>query len=205
MDWCKTAAPGQQLRPRSSFRLAVGSLTEDFRNQIAVVGLQDERVLVEDDYPDNYSDFVTLVEVHHGYPATSLQWQPAGATSYNWSQKAGGSELLASTGDALRVWEYSTDNSSSISSYVGRPTSNSGHRLSLRAALSGVRLFYCNEVATVRHGAISLWHLNDMKSLGNSWLKRLTLCLHVVAQSCHSVEMEWFGHVSHHLVCIMSL
>jgi WD repeat-containing protein 68 len=45
---------------------------EDFRNWIAVVGLQDDRVLVEDDYC-NHPDFVTLVEVNHGYPATALQ------------------------------------------------------------------------------------------------------------------------------------
>lgn len=151
MDWCKTAAPGQQIRPRSSFRLAAGSLTEDFRNHIAIVGLQDERVLVEEDYADNYSDFVTLVEAHHGYPATSLQWQPASANSYNWSQKGGVSELLASTGDALRVWEYSADGSPSASSYVGRPSPNSGHRLSLRAALSGVRVILCNSIHRGRY------------------------------------------------------
>jgi len=35
---------------------------EDFRNRIAVVGLQDDRVLVEDDYGD-YPDLVILIEV----------------------------------------------------------------------------------------------------------------------------------------------
>ena len=49
IDWCKSPAPGQQLRPRSAFRLAIASFTEDFRNRIAVVGLKDDRVLVEDD------------------------------------------------------------------------------------------------------------------------------------------------------------
>ncbi|CAL1708190.1 unnamed protein product [Somion occarium] len=136
LDWCKHSAPGQQLRPRSAFRLGIASITEDYRNRIAVVGLQDERVLVEDDYTD-YADFVTLVDAHHGYPATSLQWQPAGAMSFNWSQKAATSELLATTGDALRVWEYSSDAPHTMSSFVGRPSSGGGHRLSLRAALSG--------------------------------------------------------------------
>ncbi|KAJ2979266.1 hypothetical protein NUW54_g11163 [Trametes sanguinea] len=69
LDWCKSAAPGQSLRPRSAFRLGIASLTEDYRNRIAIVGLQDERVLVEDDYTE-YPDFVTLVEAQHGYPAT---------------------------------------------------------------------------------------------------------------------------------------
>jgi DDB1- and CUL4-associated factor 7 len=150
LDWCKSAAPGQQHRPRSSFRLGLGSLTDDYRNRIAIVGLQDERVLVEDDYaPDfgdsYYPDFVTLVEAHHGYPATSLQWQPASANSFAWSQKPAQAELLATTGDALRVWEYASDQAAGGSGgggYVGKtPTStgSGGHRLSLRAALSGVR------------------------------------------------------------------
>ncbi|TFK44549.1 WD40 repeat-like protein [Crucibulum laeve] len=136
LDWCKSPAPGQS-RPRSAFRLGISSFTENFQNQIAVVGLQDERVLVEDDYSD-YPDFVTLCEAHHGYPATSLQWQPASAQNYSWSQKSPSTELLATTGDALRVWEYSADGSPSVSSYVGRQPSNNGsHSLTLKTALSG--------------------------------------------------------------------
>lgn len=96
-------------------------------------------MLVEDDYTD-YADFVTLVEAHHGYPATSLQWQPASAASFNWSQKVSMSELLATTGDALRIWEYRSDAQPAMSSYVGRQPTGSGHQLSLRAALSGVSL-----------------------------------------------------------------
>src|ERR1700722_7382579 len=103
LDWCKGSAPGHQLRARSSFRLGLASFTEDFRNEIAVIGLQDERVLVEDDYHD-YPDFVKLCDAPHGYPATSLQWQPAAASAYAWSQKSPATELLATTGDALRVW-----------------------------------------------------------------------------------------------------
>jgi len=136
LDWCKTAAPGQQLRPRSAFRLGIASFTEDYRNRIAVVGLQDERVLVEDDYTD-YPDFVTLVEANHGYPATSLQWQPALASSYAWSQKSPSTELLATTGDALRIWEYSSDAQPAMSGYVGRQPTSVGHRLTLKTALSG--------------------------------------------------------------------
>ncbi|KAA1472802.1 WD40 repeat-like protein [Dentipellis sp. KUC8613] len=135
IDWCKSPAPGQ-LRPRSAFRLGIASFTEDFRNRIAVVGLQDERILVEDDYGD-YPDFVTHVEAHHGYPATALQWQPGTANSFAWTQKAATSELLATTGDALRIWEYSSDASPSISSFVGRQPSAGGHRLNLKSALSG--------------------------------------------------------------------
>ena len=141
-DWCKTPAPGHHLRPRSSFRLGLASFTEDFRNEIAIIGLQDERVLVEDDYHD-YPDFVKLCEAHHGYPATSLQWQPAAAVSYAWSQKSPATELLATTGGALRIWEYSSDGAPSISGFVGRPPGAGQHTLTLKTSLSGVRVLWC--------------------------------------------------------------
>lgn len=137
LDWCKSPAPGQSLRPRSAFRLGIASLTDDYRNRIAIVGLQDERVLVEDDYTE-YPDFVTLVEAQHGYPATRLQWQPSTANSFAWSQKSANAELLATTGDALRVWEYSSDGTGNVSAYVGRQGSGGGHKLTLKTALSGV-------------------------------------------------------------------
>ena len=126
------------MRPRSAFRLGIASLTSDYRNRIAIVGLQDERVLVEDDDYGDYPDFVTLVEAQHGYPATRLQWQPATANSFAWSQKAASAELLATTGDALRVWEYASDGPAAGSAYVGRQSGGGGHRLTLKTALSGV-------------------------------------------------------------------
>ena len=124
------------MRPRSAFRLALGSFTEDFRNRIAIVGLQDERVLVEDDYTD-YPDFVTLVEAHHGYPATSVQWQPPSASKLVGTANT---ELLATAGDALRVWEYAGDTPTSgqVGGYVGVKQAGGGHRLTLKSTLSGV-------------------------------------------------------------------
>ncbi|KAF8659229.1 hypothetical protein AX16_001889 [Volvariella volvacea WC 439] len=135
LDWCKTPS-SQSSRPRSAFRLGIASFLENHQNRIAVVGLQDERVLVEDDYPD-YPDFVTLCEVHHGYPATSLQWQPPTALNYSWTIKSHSTELLATTSDALRVWEYSGDAPPPISNYVGRQQTAGGHNLTVKTALSG--------------------------------------------------------------------
>lgn len=145
MDWCKTAAPGQHSRPRSAFRLGIASFLENYQNRIAIAGLQDERVLVEDDYSD-YPDFVTLCEAHHGYPVTSLQWQPASATNHAWTQKSASTELLATTGDALRIWEYVSDSPQSLSNFVGRQANTTGQSLSVKAALSGVRAVYSNDI-----------------------------------------------------------
>ncbi|KIY63353.1 WD40 repeat-like protein [Cylindrobasidium torrendii FP15055 ss-10] len=136
VDWCKSPSPGQHHWPRSSYRLGIGSFIENFSNRIAVVGLQDESVLVEEDYHD-YPDFVTLCEVAHGYPATSLQWQPASSVNHAWSSKAASTELLATTGDALRIWEYASETSPQMSSYVGRQSAPVSHSLQLKSALSG--------------------------------------------------------------------
>ena len=99
-------------------------------------------MLVEDDDYGDYPDFVTLVEAQHGYPATRLQWQPATANSFAWSQKAASAELLATTGDALRVWEYASDGPAAGSAYVGRQSGGGGHRLTLKTALSGVSFLF---------------------------------------------------------------
>jgi len=141
MDWCKSPSVSDQLRPRSSFRLGVASFTENYSNSIAIAGLRDERVLVEDEYND-YPDFVTLCEAHHGYPATSLQWQPESAASHQWTQKSSSSELLVTTADALRVWEYTSEAGAVMSNYVGRQQSSGTHSLTMKTALSGVSLLY---------------------------------------------------------------
>ncbi|KAF9264193.1 WD40 repeat-like protein, partial [Marasmius fiardii PR-910] len=140
LDWCKTL--GQQSRPRSAYRLALGSLLDNYQNKIAIAGLRDERVLVEDDYND-YSDFTILCETVHGYPVTSLQWQPASSSTYGWVSKNRDIELLATTGDALRIWEYTSD-APAMSAFVGRQSSANPHQLSMKTALSGQSKLHTN-------------------------------------------------------------
>ena len=147
LDWCRTSGLGQQ-RLRSAFRLALGSFTEDYRNRIAIVGLADERSLLDgggfedEGYSEGYgapsaqqSDFVLLAETMHGYPITKIAWEPASTLSQGW--KGSNSELLTSTGDALRIWEYSTENDPKVGSYVGR-SSSAPHRITQKIALSSV-------------------------------------------------------------------
>ncbi|EJD52650.1 WD40 repeat-like protein [Auricularia subglabra TFB-10046 SS5] len=135
LDWCRTTGSGP-VRGKSYFRLALASFTEDYRNRISIVGLADERSLVDDEPGD---DFVPLAQTMHGYPATKIQWQPASAGAYSWNNKHPGSELLATSGDCLRVWEYTTDNAIKTENYVGgRPTTN-GHKLAQKIALSGAK------------------------------------------------------------------
>lgn len=138
MDWCKTWSQGQ-TRPRTAFRMAIASYSEDYRNRLAVIGLQDERSLVDDElHGPGYNDFVVLAETVHGYPATRLQWQPSSASAFNWAVKSSATELLATTGDALRIWDFSYDGESKGTSFVGRHQNSPAYSLSQRVALSGV-------------------------------------------------------------------
>lgn len=61
-----------------------------------------------------------------------------------------GTELLATSGDALRVWEYSGDapNGGQMSGYVNAKPSNGGHRLTLKSTLSGVSYALCLHYAS---------------------------------------------------------
>mmetsp|Transcript_18475 Transcript_18475/g.30797 ORF Transcript_18475/g.30797 Transcript_18475/m.30797 type:complete len:332 (+) Transcript_18475:206-1201(+) len=75
-----------------NLKLAVGSFKEEYSNQIHVIQLD------RDD--DGNGDFVKVSEFDHPYPATKVMWSPADHT---------GPELLATTGDYLRLWSAGTD------------------------------------------------------------------------------------------------
>ncbi|KAF8601846.1 WD40 repeat-like protein [Ceratobasidium sp. AG-I] len=160
LDWCHTHGPNSS-RARSAFRIALGTFVEDYRNRITIVGLPDESSLLESNPNAGYnnsssqsganasanggsggSDFVVLAEAMHGYPPTRLQWEPASAVGQSWPIKTSGAELLATTGDALRVWEFVTESDGGVgpgsqAGYVGRQgNAGLGGKLSQKIALS---------------------------------------------------------------------
>lgn len=140
LDWCHTHGPNSS-RARSAFRIALGTFVEDYRNRITIIGLPDETSLLENPSSGN-TDFVVLAEAMHGYPPTRLQWEPASAVGQSWPIKTSGAELLATTGDALRVWEFLTESDGGVgpgsqANYVGRQGSAGlGGKLSQKIALS---------------------------------------------------------------------
>ncbi|KAG8804983.1 hypothetical protein FRC19_008162 [Serendipita sp. 401] len=164
IDWCEP----QTHRVGTSFRLALGSFTEDMKNRISIVGLMDERSLWEEELdqlnPNPGSnpntpglgsgprggggsnlppqDFVCLAEAHHGFPPTKIAWQPGSASKLNGQFDMGGGmprELLASTADGLRIWEY-TQNAEAAGNQFGKstPAPLSG-RLQQRVILTGTK------------------------------------------------------------------
>eukprot|EP00007_Cunea_sp_BSH-02190019_P009607 CAMPEP_0174239264 /NCGR_PEP_ID=MMETSP0417-20130205/14035_1 /TAXON_ID=242541 /ORGANISM="Mayorella sp, Strain BSH-02190019" /LENGTH=397 /DNA_ID=CAMNT_0015318191 /DNA_START=177 /DNA_END=1367 /DNA_ORIENTATION=- len=82
------------------YRLAVGSFVDDYANQVRVVSLDQES-----------GEFECTGEFEHPYPPTKVQWIP--------DPQANHPDLIATTGDYLRLWhvggEESDDSASSSS------------------------------------------------------------------------------------------
>lgn len=81
------------VRPDQRFRVALGSFVEDYNNKVEVVQLDEES-----------GKFQSRGSFVHPYPTTKIMWCP---------DKTGAREdLLATTGDYLRIWRMPPDNSS---------------------------------------------------------------------------------------------
>lgn len=82
MSWCK--------RPDGRFRMAVGSFKEEYSNQIHVIQ-KDEK----------HGQFRKVFEFEHPYPATKVMFAPA--------RYVGPKDLLATSGDYLRLWNIDAE------------------------------------------------------------------------------------------------
>ncbi|GAX29526.1 WD repeat-containing protein 68 [Fistulifera solaris] len=75
---------------RSQFRLAIGSYVEQYSNGVQIIEKQHRSA--DDD--DGLTSLYKTGEFDHPYPCTKILWSPA----------VNGRDLLATTGDYLRVW-----------------------------------------------------------------------------------------------------
>ena len=94
--------------PTASFRLALGSFIDDFSNQLQIIGLSSPSPLNDADAPPSGldgGDFNVLANAHHGYPATKVSWEPSSISSLS-PLKRSNCELIASTSDVLKIWEF---------------------------------------------------------------------------------------------------
>ncbi|ESU13794.1 hypothetical protein FGSG_07525 [Fusarium graminearum PH-1] len=110
-DWCKWPAQGN-----SAGKLAVGSYLEDGHNFIQIL---DSHITPtpQDIYTPGSSkfslEFTKAAEATHSYPVTRLLWEPPS------SQKQS-TDLLATSGDHLRLWSLPSENPSTPSGTIGR-------------------------------------------------------------------------------------
>ncbi|PAA78687.1 hypothetical protein BOX15_Mlig002071g5, partial [Macrostomum lignano] len=80
------------VRPDKGFRLALGSFVEEYNNKLQIVALDDER-----------GELTCRSTFDHPYPTTRIMWMPDSKGS------AGSADLLATSGDYLRVWRVVSD------------------------------------------------------------------------------------------------
>ena len=99
---------------QAPFTIAVGSFIEEYSNKIQVMQLDMES-----------SDFKVRATLEHPYPATRLQWAPDSAPR----------DLLATSGDYLRLWSIADDEGKMECTLnnVGAPWAPAGRRAAARA------------------------------------------------------------------------
>ncbi|KAJ8114535.1 hypothetical protein ONZ43_g4882 [Nemania bipapillata] len=102
-DWCKWAPQG-----KSAGKVAIGSYLEDGHNFIQILDTQIVNTPSDIYTPGSskYSlEFTKVAEATHSYPVTRLLWEPPS------SQKQS-TDLLATSGDHLRLWSLPVDTQS---------------------------------------------------------------------------------------------
>ncbi|TVY55687.1 putative WD repeat-containing protein [Lachnellula cervina] len=119
-DWCKWPAQGHDAG-----KVAVGSYLEDGHNFIQILDSQITPTPVESYTPGapKYGlDFVKIAEATHSYPVTRLLWEPPS------SQKQS-TDLLATSGDHLRLWSLPSETPSASPGNSITRSSNQGRDL----------------------------------------------------------------------------
>ncbi|KAL8756290.1 MAG: hypothetical protein Q9184_004552 [Pyrenodesmia sp. 2 TL-2023] len=117
-DWCKWPVQPQG-NGEAAGKMAIGSYVEDGHNFIQIL---DTHATLEPDEsseeePQYGLEFVKTAEATHSYPVTRILWEPAS------SQKQS-TDLLATSGDHLRLWSLPSQPSYNPSNSISR-SSNS--------------------------------------------------------------------------------
>ncbi|KAL9129605.1 MAG: hypothetical protein Q9217_001993 [Psora testacea] len=116
-DWCKWPGQKQQIGD-SAGKMAIGSYVEDGHNFIQIL---ETRVTAEPDLESmpeasQYSlEYFKTAEATHAYPVTRILWEPS-------SSKKQSTDLLATSGDHLRLWSLPAQSSSNSSNSITRPS-----------------------------------------------------------------------------------
>ncbi|KAL3473453.1 WD40-repeat-containing domain protein [Aspergillus californicus] len=116
VDWCKWPVPGNS--GSFSGKIALGSYLEDHHNYIQI--LDTHMALPDPDTPDAAPgevklEYVKTAEATHSYPVTRILWEPPS------SQKQS-TDLLATSGDHLRLWSLPNSQPVHSSNSITRPT-----------------------------------------------------------------------------------
>lgn len=90
--------------PTSQFRLAIGSYQEQYANVVSIIKKRQNN---HDDPNAATNSLYQAAEFDHPYPCTKLMWSP--------DLRHGAADLLATTGDYLRIWSLSGSDDENLS------------------------------------------------------------------------------------------
>ena len=123
IDWCKWPPRDQ----RSAGKVALGSYLEDNHNYIQVLDASISQTT--DESGERGLDFVKTAEATHAYPVTRILWEPPSSNKQT-------TDLLATSGDHLRLWSLPADGSASYSNNLAQKSAQPLQKLSPLALLS---------------------------------------------------------------------
>lgn len=118
VDWCKWP-PKTNV---SQGKIAIGSYLEDNHNYIQILDAQKTQIDPENPQGERGMDFVKTAEANHAYPVTRILWEPPSSNKQS-------TDLLATSGDHLRLWSLPSETSSYSSNNITRQGSKDNQPL----------------------------------------------------------------------------
>ena len=150
------------VRPDQRFRLAIGSFEEEYNNSVRIVQLDEES-----------HQFVDCGGFEHPYPTTKIMWMP--------DQTGARRDLLATTGDYLRLWNVMDNKSVRLEALLNnvRQRSNAQSSPKLCLLLSDnyvycLRIAHCDRTRTPNFARRSRRSIGTSKIPTSSELHRST-------------------------------
>ncbi|KAI1823234.1 WD40 repeat-like protein [Xylaria intraflava] len=127
-DWCKWAP-----QEKGAGKVAIGSYLEDGHNFIQILDTQIVNTpsdIYTPGTPKTCLEFTRIAEATHSYPVTRLLWEPP-------SSKKQSTDLLATSGDHLRLWSLPSEATAAHSNSINKSASGSSiNKLTPLALLS---------------------------------------------------------------------
>ena len=111
LDWCKWPPRQQQ-----NGKVAIGSHLEDSHNYIQILDVTPIQSGDDGPYADRPLHFTKTAEATHSYPVTRILWEPPSSNKQS-------TDLLATSGDHLRLWSLPSDPQSQLSNTIHRSNS----------------------------------------------------------------------------------
>ncbi|KIW71873.1 hypothetical protein PV04_00102 [Phialophora macrospora] len=113
MDWCKWPP---RSGSGSSGKVAIGSYLEDNHNYIQILDTQRSQIDPDNPHGERGLEFIKTAEATHAYPVTRILWEPPSSNKQT-------TDLLATSGDHLRLWSLPNDQHSYQTNSITRSAS----------------------------------------------------------------------------------